>query len=637
MVYTFPQRAALLVHGVYGKRNGGRLISLIVKWVNCSGQAWTCDRIKSICVAAVQIRAGSLERAERLFATKGIRYRKIDGLPIPVGPFGPIVWAYCKSDKPSKVRRWHGLLRLYTLFVNTELSVNSKEKIIRAITAPGPKLVFRRSETPVKTVRELPNLSRLHPFSRTHRSWAGSEEFRKRLYAYHVLSLLSEVWIPEALKKLNPCEDLRRALLAEGAQEEFAGHISIVFDGGCKDRNIAVPNCWTQWLFEPLHRHLANMISKCPNSTVFGQNRGADYLCRLLDSNRTVWSVDLTSATDRFPLAYQAAFLQAIGLTPYAEAFIELSQHKWKFGDDVVRYGAGQPMGVQGSYPLFHLSNVNLLRSCAKLVGAAPGDFMVQGDDVIIANERLYREYRKRLEAFGVEVSDPKTLESLVVGQFAGFTAVKLSRGAHAYRPYKWYNKSQRTDPVNASYAFGTSIKRMSDEWSKLHDLLSLTWHLRDHDLSPLIEEEDEGGMHDYGLSPYYLGSLVNVAYAERYPPDKPGPPDSEFQELWPVSRYILLGQQNVETPWKPVDSGGLKPSPATKVASSARIAELEKPTEVRAPDLRSLLREGGAKSTDRLIREVKRPIPKSIVDNEPNTATGEANPPTSIGEMDLF
>lgn len=561
MTYVIPPRAASLIGLVLSPREKGRLLCQLNVWIDQSGLEWTCNRLKAYHTASLQMRAGNYRLARVTLRENGIGFTGSDGRIVVKGLWNKILLNFVRGENPSTIRRWHSLLRIYTLLRLDRLSDHQLRKAKASIgncasTSDGTKSIISailleefvsKSGIEVKNLIQ-PNLSRLNPFTSTHSS-VGRGEFRdvcNLKYGKHTLSLLTSVWIPDALKGENPCELLRSTLIDSGAEHEIAGHIAFLQEGGCKARVIAVPNVWCQWLMEPLHDALNRIIRKDRYSCVFDQNAGAYFLQSALQEGKEIFSYDLSSATDRFPLALQQAFLRGIGLTTYANAIQGISEGKWDTGDgNIIQYRTGQPMGLYGSFPLFHLTHVWWLRYLSESLGiptahgSAP--FRVLGDDVIITDKRLAQLYHFTLSGMGVPISLPKSLKSSVVGQFAGFTGIRTSSRAIVYRPFKWNLEKGRHNVTNVSYAFGNATKKLQGQWVNAYLDLAMTWHLRNPDLSPLFNDEEEQASPDSGLDSYFLGSLVTkLSYMLPYALN------SEFHRLWFTQVYLLLGQEEI-------------------------------------------------------------------------------------------
>ena len=67
-----------------------------------------------------------------------------------------------------------------------------------------------------------------------------------------------------------------------------------------KTRVVGILDWYFQLCLKPLHTYLANTLKKMPQDCTFDQS---DFYKRLKNS-RIYYSVDLTAATDRFPIAF---------------------------------------------------------------------------------------------------------------------------------------------------------------------------------------------------------------------------------------------------------------------------------------------------------------------------------------------
>jgi hypothetical protein len=86
-------------------------------------------------------------------------------------------------------------------------------------------------------------------------------------------------------------------------------------------------------------------------------------------------------------------------------------------GMDKVYYSVGQPMGALTSWAMLALTHHSIVQWAAFRVKVIkPGewfsDYAILGDDIVLANERVSREYLLILEELGVTVGLAKSLES---------------------------------------------------------------------------------------------------------------------------------------------------------------------------------------------------------------------------------
>lgn len=93
------------------------------------------------------------------------------------------------------------------------------------------------------------------------------------------------------------------------------GKLVKLYEGAGKVRIVAVTDWWTQCLLKPLHEGLFNILREIPQDGTFDQHAPAVSLHEHIKSNGFVASYDLSAATDRLPVAFQAQVLSALGLS----------------------------------------------------------------------------------------------------------------------------------------------------------------------------------------------------------------------------------------------------------------------------------------------------------------------------------
>lgn len=140
--------------------------------------------------------------------------------------------------------------------------------------------------------------------------------------------------------------------------------------------------------------------------------------------------MDLTNATDRFPIDLIADVLRG-ALTPtYVEAWrnvmvgfpFTIPSRLRKEGDpSEVSYSVGNPMGFYSSWGSFALAHHFVVYWCCQDLGIPWGTarYVLLGDDILIGDPRLGELYQKRILSLGIEVSPQKTYVSTEVCEFA--------------------------------------------------------------------------------------------------------------------------------------------------------------------------------------------------------------------------
>lgn len=544
---TTPRSAYLILALVLGAVPARRLIDQINLWSSCSGPEWTVKRLKAVWAAALQLRAGNIQEVMRIYQENSISY--YHGSLIPRGPLGKAVRGFVKAQRPAALRRYAACLKVYTAFKLSRLTPAQYVKAFKAITGEYTgdpqalqaivKIVRRQAlkdgiKSLIPRLHEA-DLSRLKPYTSTHIgnvSWSRSaRQIHDSPYGKSVSSLASSGYLPEELgrKLLYPktsdsafLVQFRAILAQEDSRylEPRPGHIAFIQEASCKARVVAVPNAWCQWAFEPLHHALDHVIRQLPESSMHDQNKGGYFIKDHLMRGDPLWSFDLSSATDRFPRKIQTELLSSLGLKCYGDALEELCQQSWLSSptNESWRYKVGQPMGLYGSFPLFHLTHILLLRAISEACHARPLSFRVLGDDVIISDHKVARIYSAILAKLGVEVSAAKSLSSRSAAEFAGFIGLKTNKSVTLFRPYKFGSGSRIHAAVPFIFAMGRAVRALGPWWSQKFIEFQKTRSWRSPDLSPLIPDDWMGGLEPPTLDPSRLENLLAVALGDSSP-----------------------------------------------------------------------------------------------------------------------
>nr|UPW42181.1 MAG: putative RNA dependent RNA polymerase [Sichuan mito-like virus 39] len=206
------------------------------------------------------------------------------------------------------------------------------------------------------------------------------------------------------------------------------GKLALKQESAGKVRVFAIVDNWTQWLLKPLHSALFTILRKIPTDGTFDQMAPV----RRLKITRTssVYSFDLSAATDRLPLQFQKIVLGPVLGIHLAETWGNLlTKRDYVLGKKnrarKYRYAVGQPMGALSSWAMLALTHHAIVQWAAFRSGVTSGtrwfmDYAILGDDVIITNPLVAKEYLKIMESLGVQVGLAKSLISHKgVGEFA--------------------------------------------------------------------------------------------------------------------------------------------------------------------------------------------------------------------------
>jgi len=198
----------------------------------------------------------------------------------------------------------------------------------------------------------------------------------------------------------------------------FAGEVHFIQEPGYKLRSVASPYRIHQLALKPLGDSLGKIVQSLPWDCTFDQSKAFPIIQEKLRQGRVVYSVDLSSATDYFPLDLQLMVLRQIfGNISDIRLFEKVSRMDWKSKYGNLRWARGQPLGLYPSFFAFTLTHGLVL---AFLAEHETNKFLVVGDDVVIFDEELYNRYLSFLRRTGCPFSSEKSLSSSLSAEFAG-------------------------------------------------------------------------------------------------------------------------------------------------------------------------------------------------------------------------
>lgn len=202
------------------------------------------------------------------------------------------------------------------------------------------------------------------------------------------------------------------------------GRLGLKDEPAGKVRVFAMVDPFTQWLLEPLHRAIFSLLRVIPQDGTFDQLKPIRRLMK--DRPRgPYYSFDLSAATDRLPLAIQKVLLSRILGSWGAEVWgTLLVGRSYRVADRRIpekvldlRYATGQPMGALSSWAMLALVHHAIVQWAALRAGVITkggwfGDYAVLGDDIVIANKAVARQYEDLMSALGVGIGLHKSLVS---------------------------------------------------------------------------------------------------------------------------------------------------------------------------------------------------------------------------------
>jgi len=577
-VETQTHIGCLVVNTVLG-RLSGQYQREIERYLKSNGPEWTVNRLKAVYNAALHLRNGNPSRSVKIYQENSISYHK--GTSLPKGILGVVVKRFVEAQKPSVLRRYASVLRFYTGLRLEKSSPKQVQKALGTITAP-----LKVSKDSLKeyhsTIREVilhgkrlaeyygirPEIGKeiyadkLHGTSYYYAPVRMDPSLHGVPFSQMTLSMISTEYVPPSLDERTPCCEMRKIIRNQGFHDDKVGRVVILQEAGCKARVITQPTAWVQLSFMPLHHALDRFTRKMfpVESCTRDQIKGAYAMQEHIANGHKVYSIDLSAATDRFPLKLQTGLLRSWGLGEYADALEDFTSRELECSfapGGTVKYSVGQPMGLYGSFPLFHISHLVLadlmvkkeLVRCATKKLDPPSSFWdgsffkVLGDDIVISDRSIANGYLRCLKQLGVEISVSKSFFGRVA-EFAGFLAIPNRKGDVAlFRPYKVPSSNYVSNPVDFLHAIGIKARKLGPKWSDRFDVFRRTMSQRFHDLSPLAE-----GDHGPTVASLRCDSQTVISLANRIATLTDGLPDLSgttrvnriplFRERGPLDLY---------------------------------------------------------------------------------------------------
>lgn len=259
--------------------------------------------------------------------------------------------------------------------------------------------------------------------------WFTINDYLCQLLGYHT---------PDGAEDLQALDDaVYRAEFSLGeadkTRSEFGrytpyptGKLSLKYEAASKIRIFAIVDWWTQCLFAPLHKAMEKVLATFPQDATFDQDgKTAEFAKR---GYERYWSFDLSSATDMIPQQlYLPMMAVLLGSLTVAKLWLKiLTDRDFHFtrrprkgevltNEEVYqrhRYTRGQPMGAKSSWPALALVHHMIVLYCAWLAGYDPRyytAYLVLGDDVVIADEKVANQYLEFCEKFEIPIGLAKS------------------------------------------------------------------------------------------------------------------------------------------------------------------------------------------------------------------------------------
>jgi hypothetical protein len=435
------------------------ILKQISIWINSCGEEWTVQRLKTLKTAYVNRMAGQDVNYPWISHKNGK----------PKGVF-KVLFGLKKPQKALSA------LMVYTSWTSPKATEKQLEKFVSAVTSdevlvdPSYEDDFLLSFHRLKRQVKPPT----HSHFDTVESWSNRQGKRVPITKdnpnYRLPSLvrtapssreamIASATHPSALdffgrfeRKVGDFPTDISALYASAAMQgeddvDVIGKIGFIQEPGYKLRTVASPFPVFQLQLSRLGNYLYRWLRDIREDATFDQDESVREIQKEMALNGTaMMSIDLSSATDRFPFAYTQLVLDSLHENfdehqqPFSrvelDLFEQVSRGDWvKPGGETIAWSNGQPLGVYPSFAAFALTHHVVARS------VNPSFYRILGDDIVIdreAGKRLLGIYQDVLK---LKISWDKTLDSDTHCEFGG----RLISKDRIYAMPKWNDLSDRS------------------------------------------------------------------------------------------------------------------------------------------------------------------------------------------------
>jgi hypothetical protein len=499
-----------------------------VKWEQCSGVEWTIKRLKGLKVDLIRSHSG-------LPMLTWVRKNRRGQIWGPHG--GLFRWANKNEVNFSRAVQ---ALMAYTFYIFSRSTEEQEKKFIAAVTSTAPtnltpSFLEAFSKTvkasvhccsvgqvePLITFRGSPSKKSPRLFGRPSVHQDSSVLSEVEFFSTSGLGLLAKYpeFYLEQLKGLsvhsyyswlvsnhrNNCDRFG----SPPSEDFLGGEVHFLQEPGGKLRSVASPFRIHQRALAPLGNSLYRLVASLPWDCTFDQHRAHPFIQRHLSEGKRVHSVDLSSATDYFPLELQLTALRAIfgNQERSIDLFEEVSRSVWKSPVGDVKWTRGQPLGLYPSFAAFTLTHGLLL---LHLAGSFKNQFFVVGDDVIILSDKLYDDYIAMLDRMACPWSCDKSISSSLLAEFAG----KIVTPTRVIPQLKWRRLSDdnfldiaRLLGRRSRVLLTARQKRVFDALAHLCEPIGLNFSYPGSNLTKMVEDT----IRFYQPEEVVLGSLMGL------------------------------------------------------------------------------------------------------------------------------
>jgi len=267
----------------------------------------------------------------------------------------------------------------------------------------------------------------------------------------------------KSLRRLLYLFKCGRNEIKEKLREPNTSRLSIKIESGGKTRLFAIGDWFTQATLTGFHRYLFNTLKGIWGDGTFGHTELAQKIGQWTKDESSIqqgiYSVDLTTATDRLPSYFQREIVEAIIGKDLSTIWYNLMVDRdfsSPYNSDV-RYAVGQPMGFYSSWAMLAITHHVVLRTILRMLGKRQDKdkicYGIIGDDVAMLGEDVSDLYHIIMEE----------ILQVPISRTKGYSKETLSNA----NPLPHNTKSNVAEIAKRVFLDGAEITPISPETAK--------------------------------------------------------------------------------------------------------------------------------------------------------------------------
>lgn len=483
------------------------IINTIQKWEVNNGDQWTVSRLKDLKVSFIQLLASGKDVSDHKWPD-WVKLNKISGFPS--GTFGVVMQqAYSKGDS-RRIQRAISVLMVYSASMSPTITEKQwfkfQKSAEKSVVENVKNLRWMSEETSFTGSRKFPlnynflewgTANKSEPTTEgliSGRANTQKEDARELIFGFQ-FSKVQNYFKGQLSNLLNsdsilmkkpeisgPTMDMLTLMylstegksLLSTSMDVPVGKIGFIQEPGLKLRSVANPHRIYQLLLDPLKEDLLSILHKLDSDCTMDQQKGVEWAQAKLGECYSISSVDLSDATNNFPLDIQNYMLRSMyseQMSPIVDLFTEVSRSPWLVKDPTTnslrefKWSVGQPLGLGPSFPAFALAHhmimwetiaqvqhgnmlkgrfdffnyINEPKSHLAIAKNYTDEYRILGDDIVMKS--YYEDkYIQNLKTIDIGVSKDKTITS---NHWAEFASRLVSKDMNIVQN-KWKQTSDR-------------------------------------------------------------------------------------------------------------------------------------------------------------------------------------------------